>query len=112
MFSAALRGNGSHGAFDDFQKCLLYAFARYVARDRHIFALSCDLIDFVDIDDAALSAGNVVIGVLNKFQKDIFHVFAHIARFGECGGVCRGERNVQYLRKRFCKKRFSAARRA
>ena len=82
MLSSALGGNVCDGAFDDFQKRLLYAFARYVAGDGYVFALSCNLVDFVDIDNTALGFFDVVVGVLNKFKKNIFDVFPDVARFG------------------------------
>ena len=108
MLSAALRGNGSERAFDDLQKRLLHALARYVAGNGDVFALARNLVDFVDIDDAALRALDVVIGVLNKLQKDIFDVLADVPRLRKRGGVAGGEGNVEYLCQRARKQRFTA----
>jgi len=41
-------------AFHQLEQRLLHALARHVARDRGILRLAADLVDFVDIDDAAL----------------------------------------------------------
>ena len=110
VLSAALRGHGRDRAFDDLQKRLLHALARNVARDGHVLALARDLVDLVDVHDAALRLFNVVIGVLDEFQEDIFHVLADIARLGERGGVRRGEGHVQDLGKRPREQGLAAAR--
>ena len=39
---------------------------RDVARDRRVVALARDLVDLVDVDDAALRALDVVVGVLQQ----------------------------------------------
>src|SRR6185312_5100850 len=54
MLAAALRRNGGDGAFHDLQQRLLHALARNVARDRGVVGFAADLVDLVDIDDAAL----------------------------------------------------------
>ena len=112
MLSSALRGNACHRAFYNLQKSLLHALARNVARDGYVLALSRDLVDFVDIDDAALGAFHVVIGVLDELEQNVFNVLADIARFGERGRVRDGERHVQNLCERARQQGFSAARRS
>src|SRR5262249_50103739 len=64
MLAAALRRHGSYRAFHDLQERLLHAFARYVAGDRRVVGLAADLVDLVDIDDAALGALDIVVGRL------------------------------------------------
>jgi hypothetical protein len=54
MLAAALRRHGGGGAFHDLQQRLLHALARHVAGDRGIVGLAADLVDLVDVDDAAL----------------------------------------------------------
>ena len=66
MFSAALRRHVRNGALEDLQKRLLHALAGNVARDGNVLALPRDLIDLVDIDDAHLRLGDVVIRRLNE----------------------------------------------
>ena len=61
MFSAALRGYACHSAFQNFQQCLLHAFATDIPCDGYVFAFLCDLIDLVDIDDTTLCTFNIII---------------------------------------------------
>ena len=56
VLAAALGGDVGHGALDDLQERLLHAFAAHVARDGRVVALARDLVDLVDVDDAALGA--------------------------------------------------------
>src|SRR5437660_4413106 len=95
MLAPALRGNIADGALKDFEQSLLDAFARNVARERHIFGLASDLVDFVDVNDSALSFLYVVIGILEQAQNDVFDIFADITRFGESGGVSDGEWDIE-----------------
>ena len=53
MLASALRRNVGDRAFEDLQQRLLHAFAGDVARDRRVLVLAADLVDFVDVDDAA-----------------------------------------------------------
>ena len=53
--------------FDDFQKRLLYAFTRHVARDRRIFAFARNFVDFVDKDDTALCGFDVAVCGVYQF---------------------------------------------
>ena len=97
MLAAALRRHIRHRAFQNLEQRLLHALARNVAGDRRIFVLAADLIDFVDIDDALLALLHVAIGRLQQLQDDVLHVLAHVAGFGQRGGVDDGERHVQDL---------------
>src|SRR5580700_7231022 len=54
VLAAALRRHARDRALDDFQKRLLHALTGDVAGDRGVVALAGDLVDLVDIDDAAL----------------------------------------------------------
>ena len=65
MLSAALRGNLGDGAFKNFEQRLLYAFARHVTRDGHVFRLFGDFVDFVDVNYSAFGTFDVVVGSLN-----------------------------------------------
>ena len=80
-----------------FKQGLLDAFAGDVAGDGDVLGLASDLVDFVDVNDAALGAFHIVVGVLQQAQDDVFDVFADIAGFGERGGVGNGERDVEDL---------------
>jgi hypothetical protein len=54
MLAPALRRNARGGAFHQLEQRLLHALARHVAGDRRVFGLAADLVDLVDVDDAAL----------------------------------------------------------
>src|SRR5205085_2714506 len=62
MLAAALRRHGRNCAFHNLEKRLLDAFARDIAGDGRIVGLSRDLIDLVDVDDAALRPLDIVDG--------------------------------------------------
>jgi hypothetical protein len=64
MLAPALRRHGGHRAFHDLQQRLLHALARHIAGDRRVVGLAGDLVDLVDIDDAALGAFDIVFGRL------------------------------------------------
>lgn len=62
VLSAALGRYVGDGSLDDLQKRLLNALAAYVACDGGILAASGNLVDLVDVDYAALSRFDIVIG--------------------------------------------------
>ena len=111
MLSAALRRHAGDRAFDDLQKSLLHAFTGNVARDGHVLALSGDLVDLVDVNDAALRLFDVVIGVLNEFEENVLHVLSDVARLGQRGRIGRRERHVQDAREGAREQGLAAARR-
>ena len=61
-------------ALEDLQQRLLDAFAGDVAGDRRIVGLARDLVDLVDVDDAALRLFLVVAGRLVELQDDVLDV--------------------------------------
>ena len=95
--------------FQDLQQRLLHTLAGDITRDRNVLAFAGYLVQLVDIDDAALGAFHIKIRRLQKAEKDVLHIFADIARLGECGGVGNGERHIQHARERLRKERFAAA---
>ena len=112
MLAAALWRNAGGGAFHQLEQCLLHALARHVAGDRGIFGLAADLVDFVDIDDAALGLLDIIIGRLEQFQDDVLDILADIAGLGQGRGIGHGERHVEGLCQRLRQQRLAAARRA
>ena len=109
MLAAALRGDVGDGAFEHFQQGLLNAFAGDVAGDGDVVAGFADLVDFVDVDDAALGGFEIVVGVLQQLEQDVLDVFADVAGFGERGGVADGEGNVEDAGQRLGQQRLAAA---
>ena len=95
MLAAALGRHRGDGAFHDLEQRLLHALAGNVPGDRGIVGLAADLVDLVDIDDAALRALDVVVGRLQQLQDDVLDVLAHIAGFRQRGGVRHGEGHVE-----------------
>ena len=97
MLAAALRGNVARRAFENLQQRLLHAFAGDVARDGNVFRRAADLVDFVDVDDAALGLLHVVIGGLQQAEHDVLHVLADVTGLGQRGGIGNGEGHVENL---------------
>ena len=80
VLAAALGRNAGHRALDDLEQRLLDALARHIARDRRVLALARDLVDLVDVDDAALGPLDVVVRSLEQIQDDVLDVFTDVAR--------------------------------
>ncbi len=109
MLAPTLRRHGGSGAFHDLEQGLLHAFAGHVAGDRRIVRFAADLVDFIDIHDAALSAFDVVIAGLQQFQDDILNVFTHVPCLGQRSGIGHGERHIQDPRQRLRQQGLAAA---
>jgi hypothetical protein len=95
--------------FDELQQRLLHAFARHVARDRGVVGLARDLVDLVDVDDAALRLLDVVVAVLQQLLDDVLDVLADVAGLGQRRGVGDHERHVQQARQRLREQRLARA---
>ncbi len=74
---------------------MLYALTAYVARNGGVIALPGDLIDFIDVDDPALRALNIVVGVLEKTNNDVLDVFSNISGLCEVRGIGYSKRNIE-----------------
>ena len=109
MLAAALRRHRGDRALEDLEQRLLHAFARDVARDARVLRLARDLVDLVDVDDAALALGDVELARLEQPDQDVLDVLADVARFGERGGVGDGERDVEDAGQRLGQQRLADA---
>ena len=115
MLSAALRRDICHRAFENLQQRLLHAFAGDIARYGWVIRLARDLIDLVDVDDPALGILYGILDVvarvrgLQKFEQDVFHVFADISRLGQRCRIGYRERHIQNLRQRLCQQCLAGA---
>jgi len=98
MLAPALGRYRGHGAFDQFQQGLLDALARDVAGNRRVVGLARNLVDLVDVDDTALGLFDFVVAALQQLLDDVLDVLAHVARFGQRGGVGDDERHIQHAR--------------
>ena len=68
-----------------------------------------DLVDLVDIDDAALRPLDVVVGRLQQLQDDVLDILADVAGLGQRRGVGHGERHVDDARQRLRQQRLARA---
>src|SRR4029079_31698 len=62
MLAAPLWWNIRHRAFEHLQQRLLHAFPADIAGNRHVLAGFADLVDFVDVQNAALGRLDIKIG--------------------------------------------------
>ena len=85
---------------------------RHVARDARVLRLARDLVDLVDVDDAALALGDVEVAGLEQPDEDVLDVLADVAGFGERRRVGDRERHVEDARQRLREQRLADARRA
>ena len=66
MLSSALWIDFSIGSFKEFQQALLNTFARNISGDRWVGTLPCNLVDFVEEDDAMLSGFRIHVCSLEE----------------------------------------------
>ena len=77
-----------------------------------IVGFAGNLVDLVDIDDAALRALDVVVGGLQQLEDDVLDVLADIAGFGQRRRIRQGERHIEDARQRLRQKSLAGASRA
>ncbi len=109
MLAAALRRDGGDGAFDQLQERLLHALARDIARDGRVVGLARDLVDLVDVHDAALRLVDVVVAVLQELLDDVLDVLADVTGLGQRRGIGNDERHVEQARQRLGEQRLARA---
>ncbi len=110
MLAAALGRDVRNGSFEHFQQGLLHAFARDVAGDRNVVSGLADLVDLVDVDNAALGGFQVEIRGMQQLEEDILDVLADIASLGQRRGVADGKGDVENPRQRPGQERLAATR--
>lgn len=104
-----LGGHVGDGALQHLEQGLLHPLTGHVAGDRGVFALAGDLVDLVDVDDAPLGLFDIQIRLLEQAQQDVLDVLAHVARFGQGGGIGHGEGHIEHLRQGLGQEGFAAA---
>ena len=112
MLAATLRRDRRNRTFQELQEALLHAFTAHVACDGRVRGLTCNLVDFVDKDNAAFSFRYVIIGGLQQTHDDAIHIFAHVACFGKHRRIGNRERHVQKTGHRLCQQGLSRTSRA
>ena len=83
MLAAALGRNVGDRSLEHLQQGLLHALARDVAGDRDVVAGLADLVDLVDVDDAALGGFEVEVGGVQELEQDVLDVLADVAGLGQ-----------------------------
>src|SRR5690606_3105453 len=109
MLAAALRRHARNRALEDLQQRLLHTLTGYVARDRRVLGLARDLVDLVDVDDAALALRDVEVGSLEQADENVLDILADVARLGECRRVRDRERDLEHTRERLREQRLAHA---
>ena len=112
MLPPALRRHVGDGAFEHLQQRLLNAFARDVARDRHVLTGLANLVDLIDVQHASLRRLQVEVRGVEQLEQEVFHVLAHVAGFRERGRVADGERHIQDSSQGARQQRLARSRRA
>jgi hypothetical protein len=109
VLASALGRYAGDAALDDLEERLLDTLAGDIARDRGVVGLAGDLVDLVDVDDAALGPLNIEVGGLDQVEEDVLDILAHVAGLGEGGGVGDREGNVERLGERAGEQRLAGA---
>ncbi len=110
MLATALGRNAGHGALNDLEQSLLHPFAGNVAGDGGGIRLPGDLVDLVDVDNAAAGPLYVVVRGLQQVNQDVLHILSHIPCLGKRGGVSHGEWHVERPGQGLCHEGFATAR--
>ncbi len=108
VLAPALRRDVGNRALEDLQQRLLHSLTTHIASDRRVVALARDLVDLVDIDDAALGAGDIEIRGLDEAEEDVLHVLADVTGLGQAGRVGDAEGNVDDAREGLREERLAA----
>jgi hypothetical protein len=72
-------------------------------------SLAGNLVDLVDVDDAALGPRDVEVGRLDQAQQDVLDVLADVAGLGQSGGVGDAEGHVEHPRQGLGQEGLAAA---
>ncbi|MNR55776.1 hypothetical protein D3C85_1762220 [compost metagenome] len=81
MLTPTLWRYGSYCTFKNFKKSLLYTFTGNIACNGWVLGFTCNFINLINIDDAALCFFNIIISRLDKFEQDVFNIFPYITSF-------------------------------
>src|SRR5438093_1315341 len=107
VLPAALRRDVRDGPLEDLEERLLDALTGDVASDRRVVALPRDLVDLVDVDDAALRAVEIEVGGLDEPEEDVLDILADVSRLREAGRIGDRERYIEDPRERLGEERLA-----
>ena len=89
VLASALRRNIGNRTLQYLQQCLLYTLAGHIPSDGCVFALACDFVDLIHIDDTPLRQLYVKVCRLKQTQEDILHIVASAMAKGTCSTRAR-----------------------
>ena len=112
VLAATLRRYRCYRTFDQLQQGLLYAFTRDITGNRRVFRLAGNLVDFVQVHNAALGFVHIVVALLQELLDDVLNVLAYVTGFGQCGSVSNDKRHIQQPGQCLCQQRLAGAGRA
>src|SRR6516225_10001499 len=78
VLAPALRRHRRDRALHDLEQRLLHALARHVAGNGRIIGFAADLVDLVDVDDAALRALDIIVGGLQQLENDVLDILTDV----------------------------------
>lgn len=107
VLSTALGRDIRDRAFEHLEQRLLHAFAGDVARDAHVAGASGDLVDFIDVNDSALSGFEIEVGALKESEEDVLNIFADIAGLGQGRRVADRKRDIENAGEALGEQRFA-----
>ena len=91
-----------------FSKACCTPFPGHITGNRRIVGLARNLIDLVNVDDAALRPFDIIVRGLQQLQNDVLDILADIAGFGEGRCIGHGERHINDARQRLGQQRLPA----
>ena len=109
MLAPSLGRNIGNRSLDDLEQGLLHPFAGDVAADRRRSVLAGDLVHLVQIENALLGPGHIVLRGLQQSHQDVLHILADVARLGQDGGIGDGEGYLQHLGQGLCQQGLPGA---
>src|SRR5260370_10726799 len=92
VLAPTLRRHRSDSTFHDLEQRLLNALSGNIAADRDVLGPAADLVDLVDIDNAALRALDIVLGGLQQLEDDVLDVLADITGLRHIRSIPHHER--------------------
>src|SRR5260370_32717681 len=78
VLAPTLRRHRSDSTFHDLEQRLLNALSGNIAADRDVLGPAADLVDLVDIHNAALRAPDILVRRLQRLKDDCLHVLLDV----------------------------------
>ena len=104
-----LRRHAGNRPLYQFQQRLLHALARHIARNRRAIRFARNLVNLVNIHNAALRLFHIKIAIAQQLSDNLLHILAHITRLSERGRIRHCKGHIQLARQRLRQQRFARA---